>query len=146
MLPVMLDDPHNTVFSGFVLRARPTDDRLNDDFKTYCFAPSMVRSQITATSTYTTRALTNGRSLSAVLIALPPLAEQRAIAEALGEVDGLLGALERVIAKRRAVKEGAMQALLTGRTRLPGFAGSGRDCSSLTWESSPKGGASNETM
>jgi len=51
----------------------------------------------------------------------PPLAEQRAIAEALGDVDALIGALDSLIAKKRDVKRGAMQRLLTGATRLPGF-------------------------
>jgi type I restriction enzyme, S subunit len=54
---------------------------------------------------------------------LPPRAEQRAIAEALSDVDGLLGGLERLIAKKRDIKQAAMQQLLTGETRLPGFHG-----------------------
>ena len=49
--------------------------------------------------------------------------EQRAIAEALSDVDALLGALEALIAKKRAIKQAAMQQLLTGKTRLPGFSG-----------------------
>lgn len=55
--------------------------------------------------------------------ALPPLAEQRAIAEALSDVDALLESLDRLIAKKRDVKQGTMQRLLTGQTRLPGFDG-----------------------
>ncbi|MCC7098501.1 MAG: restriction endonuclease subunit S, partial [Rubrivivax sp.] len=47
--------------------------------------------------------------------------EQRAIAEALSDVDGLLGGLDRLIAKKRDLKQAAMQQLLTGQTRLPGF-------------------------
>jgi type I restriction enzyme S subunit len=50
-------------------------------------------------------------------------AEQRAIAEALSDVDGLLGALEAIIAKKRAIKQAAMQQFLTGKTRFPGFSG-----------------------
>ncbi len=49
--------------------------------------------------------------------------EQRAIAEALSDVDGLLGALDRLIAKKRDLKQAAVQQLLTGQTRLPGFHG-----------------------
>jgi len=49
--------------------------------------------------------------------------EQRAIAEALSDVDALLGALDRLIAKKRDIKQAAMQQLLTGQTRLPGFSG-----------------------
>ncbi|MCT0199074.1 restriction endonuclease subunit S [Synechococcus sp. CS-1325] len=54
---------------------------------------------------------------------LPPLPEQRAIATALSDVDALLGALDRLIAKKRDLKQAAMQQLLTGQTRLPGFHG-----------------------
>jgi restriction endonuclease S subunit len=51
----------------------------------------------------------------------PP--EQKAIAAALSDVDALLGALDRLIAKKRDLKQAAMQQLLTGQTRLPGFSG-----------------------
>ncbi|MCP5426356.1 MAG: restriction endonuclease subunit S [Gammaproteobacteria bacterium] len=55
--------------------------------------------------------------------ALPPLPEQRAIAAALSDVDALLDGLDRLIAKKRDLKQAAMQQLLTGQTRLPGFSG-----------------------
>jgi len=55
--------------------------------------------------------------------ALPPLPEQFTIATALSDVDGLLGGLDRLIAKKRDLKQAAMQQLLTGQTRLPGFHG-----------------------
>ncbi len=51
------------------------------------------------------------------------LPEQRAIAAALSDVDALLGGLDRLIAKKRDLKQAAMQQLLTGQTRLPGFSG-----------------------
>jgi type I restriction enzyme S subunit len=54
---------------------------------------------------------------------VPPLAEQRAIATALSDVDALIAGLERLITKKRDIKQAAMQQLLTGQTRLPGFSG-----------------------
>lgn len=55
-------------------------------------------------------------------IPLPPTkAEQEAIAEALSDADALIESLEQLIAKKRQVKQGAMQELLTGKNRLPGF-------------------------
>jgi type I restriction enzyme S subunit len=64
----------------------------------------------------------SARNLGLVKVPLPPdTREQDAIAEALSDVDGLLGALEALIAKRRAIKQAAMQQLLTGKSRLPGF-------------------------
>ncbi len=62
-------------------------------------------------------------ALKAYGLALPPLPEQRAIATALSDVDALLAALDRLIAKQRDLKQAAMQQLLTGQTRLPGFKG-----------------------
>lgn len=118
---VMLDEPEKTVFSGFVLRARPYDESLDNTFKAYCFTSSYFRQQITSRASYTTRALTNGRSLSAVLLARPPIPEQRAIAAALSDVDALLNGLDRLITKKRDIKQATMQQLLTGQTRLPGF-------------------------
>ena len=53
----------------------------------------------------------------------PPVQEQRAIAEALSDIDALLFRLDRLIAKKRDLKQAAMQQLLTGQTRLPGFQG-----------------------
>ena len=62
--------------------------------------------------------------LVGIQLPLPPTrAEQRAIAEALSDADQLLGSLEKLIAKKRAIKQAAMQQLLTGKTRLPGFSG-----------------------
>jgi type I restriction enzyme S subunit len=57
-------------------------------------------------------------------VVLPPtVTEQRAIAEALSDIDVLLGALDRLIVKKRDFKQAAMQQLLTGKNRLPGFKG-----------------------
>lgn len=56
-------------------------------------------------------------------VALPLFPEQCAIATALGDVDKLLGGLDRLIAKKRDLKQAAMQQLLTGQTRLPGSHG-----------------------
>ena len=68
-----------------------------------------------------------GLSVSKVLmlpLATPPTeAEQRAIAAALSHADALLGGLDRLIAKKRDLKQAAMQQLLTGQTRLPCFHG-----------------------
>jgi type I restriction enzyme S subunit len=52
---------------------------------------------------------------------VPPLPEQRAIAQALSDVDALIGALDQLIAKKRDLKQAAMQRLLTGQHRLPAF-------------------------
>lgn len=76
------------------------------------------------TATGSTVRHTSNQSIYGSLIAIPPtVAEQQAIAEALGDADALIDALERLIVKKRNLKQGAMQELLTGKKRLPGFSG-----------------------
>ena len=65
----------------------------------------------------------NGKEYGELQLPLPSLIEQHAIAEALSDVDGLLNALDALIAKKRAIKQATMQQLLTAKTRLPGFSG-----------------------
>ena len=60
-------------------------------------------------------------ALSRIEVTVPSAPEQRAIATALSDVDALLGGLDRLIAKKRDLKQATMQQLLTGQTRLPGF-------------------------
>jgi type I restriction enzyme, S subunit len=62
-------------------------------------------------------------TLRRLSIPLPNEPEQRAIATALSDVDGVLAKLDQFIAKKRDLKQAAMQQLLTGKTRLPGFLG-----------------------
>ena len=64
------------------------------------------------------------KKMRRVSIPIPPsISEQHAIASALSAVDDLIGALDQLIAKKRDLKQAAMQQLLTGQTRLPGFSG-----------------------
>ena len=65
----------------------------------------------------------NGKQLGEMVLAVPSLSEQRAIATALSDADALIESLDRLIAKKRAIKHATMQQLLTGQTRLPGFTG-----------------------
>ncbi len=70
------------------------------------------------------RASSRSQISSSVRIAVPPTqAEQEAIAEALSDADALIESLEQLLAKKRQLKQGAMQELLTGKKRLPGFSG-----------------------
>ena len=56
-------------------------------------------------------------------IALPDVEEQKQIAMVLSEIDELISLTEKQISKKKAIKQGAMQELLTGKRRLPGFSG-----------------------
>ncbi len=89
----------------------------------YLFQSEILKRQINEHLGATINQITN-KSLNSFRIPVPPSdAEQRAIAAALSDVDALLGGLDRLIAKKRDLKQAAMQQLLTGQTRLPGFHG-----------------------
>jgi type I restriction enzyme S subunit len=115
---VLIDEINDAVFSGFVLRARPTSKSLDNLFTGFALRSERVRRQIVATASYTTRALTNGRLLSAVTLATPPYDEQVAIGETLSVMDAEIGELESKLTKARQIKQGMMQELLTGMVRL----------------------------
>lgn len=63
----------------------------------------------------------NSSQLRSIPFRLPAIAEQRRIANALDASDELIASCEQAISKKRAIKEGLLQELLTGRTRLQGF-------------------------
>lgn len=66
----------------------------------------------------------NAGSLKNLPVAFPPTTgEQEAIAEALSDTDAFIESLEQLLTKKRLIKQGAMQELLTGKKRLPGFSG-----------------------
>jgi len=93
------------------------------DYLVYVFNSPSYRTKVRETAAGTKVKHTSPEKLLEISVRLPPLPEQRAIATALSDVDGLLGGLDRLIAKQRDLKQAAMQQLLTGQTRLPGFHG-----------------------
>ena len=113
MSSVLLEDIENGVFSGFVLRGRPKNDMFVPEYCKYCFSTEAVRNAIITGCTYTTRALTNGKQLSAIELPIPSKPEQEAIAEALSDIDTLIVNLEKLIAKKKAIKQGVMITLLS---------------------------------
>lgn len=83
---------------------------------------SIAKLRALATGTTSVAAIYT-RDLLEMHFIVPPIPEQRAIATALSDMDALLDGLDRLIAKKRAIKQATMQQLLTGQTRLPGFSG-----------------------
>ncbi|MBE9220103.1 restriction endonuclease subunit S [Dolichospermum flos-aquae] len=116
-------DNKDVVFGGFVIRGRPINNLLDYFFSQYAFSSAIVRNQIIKRGQGAIRANIGQSDLKEVCIPLPPLAEQKAIAHALSDVDNLITAIDQLITKKRNLKQGTMQELLTGKKRLPGFSG-----------------------
>ena len=112
------------VYSGFTYRARARQGTTDPTFLFYALRADETRRWIIDNSQSSALTNINQTIADAIPIRLPQtLSEQRAIATALSDVDALLGGLDRLIAKKRDLKQAAMQQLLTGQTRLPGFHG-----------------------
>ena len=111
------------VFAGFLIRVRPDAVKLLPSYLSACVMTGAYWRWVRLMSMRSGQPGINGQEYGQLPIPVPPLPEQRAIATALSDVDGLLGGLDRLIAKKRDLKQAAMQQLLTGQTRLPGFHG-----------------------
>jgi type I restriction enzyme, S subunit len=128
---VVMTDLEETVYSGFLIRFR-TVDKLVTDFKRHCFYEKSFRGRVISGSTVSANTNINQDALKDIYFVFPSSKrEQTAIANALSDVDALISELEKLIAKKQAIKTATMQQLLTGRTRLPQFA--------LREDGSPKG-------
>ena len=120
---VALKDYPNATYNGFCKRLRPNDvEFVNLGYLGFYLRSDFIREWFLKFSTVTTRAsLKNDELLSLPLVLPPTIEEQQRIANALSDVDTLIANLEKLIAKKKNIKQGAMQQLLTGRKRLPGF-------------------------
>jgi type I restriction enzyme, S subunit len=85
------------------------------------YAIKARKSYLESIATKTALPYLNKNNCNSIRLPFPALPEQRAIAAVLSDVDALLAKLDQLIAKKRDLKQAAMQQLLTGQTRLPGF-------------------------
>ena len=111
------------VFAGFLIKVTPNPDRLRPDYLAAYLTTGPYWSWVRQMSMRSGQPGINGNEYAQLPVPRPPLPEQRAIAAALSDVDALLDGLDRLIAKKCDLKQAAMQQLLTGQTRLPGFDG-----------------------
>jgi type I restriction enzyme S subunit len=121
---LLLTDLDYVILSTTATYFRCDLNTLSNVFFLYLLQSPLFVPQYQAVMSQSTRNQVPITAQRKLLIALPPtLAEQEAIAEALNDADALIDSLEQLIAKKRLLKQGAMQDLLTGKRRLPGFEG-----------------------
>jgi type I restriction enzyme, S subunit len=96
---------------------------LSDGYKAYLQEIPEFRSHLIRLAAGTKVWATNRKHIASAVISLPSLSEQEKIAKVLSETDELIHSLGVLVAKKLAIKQGVMQQLLTGKTRLAGFSG-----------------------
>jgi type I restriction enzyme, S subunit len=113
--------PTPTYINQHIALVRLDPERISGKFLSYFLASEKPQRLFRATTDQGAKAgmsLTGVKKIKAILAPLP---EQNAIAEALSDADALIESLEQLIAKKRQIKQGAMQELLSGKKRFPGF-------------------------
>lgn len=109
------------VFDSHVVRFKTNTDVVNPMYLYLaCIRPD-ARKYFLANAKTATMTTIDQTVLGRCPIPYPALKEQTAIAEAVSDADSLISSLQKLIEKKKAIKQGAMQELLTGQKRLPGF-------------------------
>jgi type I restriction enzyme S subunit len=103
------------------MKVTPDFRKYDPEYLFQFFISNAGQKQILESAIQTGVPHTNLSILKSYKLPAPVLPEQRAIAEALSDADALIEALEQLLIKKRRIKQGAMQELLTGKKRLPGF-------------------------
>ncbi|MHB1516440.1 MAG: restriction endonuclease subunit S [Acidiferrobacteraceae bacterium] len=139
-----IPDSRKYILSQRVLLIKPKEWVLRA-FLAHYMRGSYFQKQLDLNSTGSTAKGIQRKKLDEVPVYIPPTkAEQEAIAEVLSDADALIESLEQLLTKKRRVKQGAMQELLTGKTRLPGFSG-GWEASRLEALADIRGGGTPST-
>ncbi|MDP4490370.1 restriction endonuclease subunit S [Pseudoalteromonas piscicida] len=116
-------DESGWLFSGRLLRVKLKLKNQNPSFFSHQFHTEPFKARVREVAVGQTMPSLNTEILKNILVVVPKHhEEQTAIANALSDVDALLTELEKLIAKKQAIKTATMQQLLTGKTRLPQFA------------------------
>ena len=113
--------PFPSTLNSGVFVVRPKLDNVYKKYLAFAFKSIYFQDFINRLTAGSTIVHLYQKDIIKFVFPVPPIAEQRAIAEALSDVDGLIAALDKKIAKKRLLKQGAMQQLLTGKKRLHGF-------------------------
>lgn len=120
---VALIDREDIALAQRVIKYRANVNLLNYGYLKHYFLSEKFQKILDDNSSGSTAKGIKGSVLHKLPIILPPLPEQTAIAAALSDVDALMGELDKLIAKKRDIKQATMQQLLTGKKRLAGFSG-----------------------
>lgn len=121
-------DREDIALAQRIIKYRPFNGLLADYVKQYLLSERFQQILFDHSSGSTAKGI-KGSVLHQLPIVIPSRQEQQAIAGALTDVDRLLGGLDRLLFKKRDLKQAAMQQLIHGKTRLPGFNGAWRDWS-----------------
>lgn len=112
------------IYAGYLIKLNYDRKKVVGEYLNYILNTQEAKEYCLAVKTDgVSQSNINAQKIGAFLFHLPPFEEQKKISEFLSDVDNLIFSLQKLIEKKKAIKQGAMQELLTGKKRLPGFSG-----------------------
>ncbi len=121
---IVPDDIDTGIMDSHLLRIKFDTTKVQTEYISQLFETRIIFDQIKQLSVGGIMEGLSSKIIRSLFIPLPPTkTEQAAIATALSDTDELISKLDELIVKKRNIKQGTMQELLTGKKRLPGFSG-----------------------
>lgn len=115
-------DIPNATFAGFLIRVRPFSDKLHTPYAKYYFRSSHLRFYLVKEMNLVTRASLGQSLLKSMPVLLPPLEEQKEIADYLdakcAEIDGLIAKKEQLIKELESYKKSLIYEVVTGKREV----------------------------
>ena len=113
-------DREDVALAQRIIKYRPKGSNLSANYLKHYLLSDRFQQILNDHSSGSTAKGIKGRVLHYLPVVIPPTGEQEAIAEALSDADAFIESLEQLLAKKRQIKKGAMQELLTGKRAPPG--------------------------
>ena len=119
----LIPDSRKYILSQRTILLKLNSDRVSNNFLFQLMLSKWFQNILAENATGSTAKGIQRKKFEKLKVPIPPLPEQRAIATALSDVDALITSQDKLTAKKRDIKQAAMQELLSGKRRLPGFSG-----------------------
>jgi len=119
---LLIDSDNEYVFNQRTMRLRPKSN-ISPSFLHHAINGDNLHGALVLLAKPGTQIYINTDDVIDLLVPVPPTAEQQAIVATLSDIGALISSLDQLIAKKRNIQQAAMQQLLTGQRRLPGFSG-----------------------
>ncbi|OGT34156.1 MAG: hypothetical protein A2W28_06620, partial [Gammaproteobacteria bacterium RBG_16_51_14] len=106
------------IFGSYIIRFTFDSNKVKNEYFGFLYETEVIWKQLSSITQGSSNININASNIKSIKMPLPPIEEQCAITAVLSDMDAELKSLEQRLAKTRALKQGMMQELLTGRTRL----------------------------
>jgi len=117
----IVEEDKKAIFGSYLIKFKLNQKNVSNKYFGYLYNSDFTFRQLKRIQQGSSNININAENIKAIYLPLPSLEEQEQIATVLSDMDDLIESLEKIIEKKKKIKQGTMQQLLTGEKRLPGF-------------------------